>query len=351
MGFTGFLREICTYLMEMLAYCRNCPSPTPKSVLPMLALRKGHSETGLPPFVLMGFPGEDAAKTWMSLLLGLLYLASILGNGLILFITKTDQCFTEPMYLLLSMLAATDLGMALSTLPTVISVFWLDIRNINFYSCLFQLFCIHSLCSIESAILVAMAFDRFVAICNPLRYNSVLQQIVTKLGMVALIRGVCIHVPIPFLLNRLSYCANTALSHAFCYHPDVMKLACVDTTINSTYGLVLVLATYLLDSVFIVCSYGLILKTVLGTSMQAELLKALNTCVSHLCVVLLFYIPLIGLTLAHRYGRNASPLLLVMMGLVFLVVPSSLNPIVYSIKNKQIRNVLSKRFWAKRSRT
>ncbi|XP_069059485.1 olfactory receptor 51G2-like [Pleurodeles waltl] len=298
-----------------------------------------------PSFLLMGFPGEDSAKTWMSLLLCFLFLASILGNGLILLITRTDKRFTEPMYLLLSMLAATDLGMTLSTFPTVLSVFCLDIRNINFYSCLIQLFCIHSLCSIESALLVAMAFDRLVAICNPLRYNSVLQPVVDRLGMVAVIRGVCIHFPIPFLLNRLSYCANTTLSHGFCYHPDVMKLACEDTTINSTYGLVLVLATYLLDSVFIVLSYGMILKTVLGSSAQAGPLKALHTCGSHLCVVLLFYIPLIGLTLAHRYGRNASPLLLVMMGLVFLVVPSSLNPIVYSIKNKQIRNVISQRIW------
>ncbi|XP_069495683.1 olfactory receptor 51G2-like [Ambystoma mexicanum] len=306
------------------------------------------SDIHLSSFLLMGFPGDEAGRIWMSLPLGLLYLLSILGNCLILFIIRIDHQLSEPMFRLLSLLAATDLALTLSTLPTVLGVFWFQSNRITFYACLIQLYFIHSLCSMGSAILVAMAFDRYVAICNPLRYTSILDPIIAKIGLVALVRGAGIHFPIPFLLNRLPYCASNALSHPFCYHPDVMRLACADTTINSMYGLVLVLATYLLDSVFILFSYAMILKTVLSRSTQEERWKALNTCVSHLCVVLLFYSALIGLTLAHRYGKNASPLLLVLMGLAFLIVPAALNPILYSIKNKQIRSALRKRVCTKK---
>ncbi|XP_078515151.1 olfactory receptor 51G2-like [Lissotriton helveticus] len=307
------------------------------------------SSSSAPFFILMGFPGAEAEKIWLTLPLSFLYLQSILGNGLILFTIKTDSQLREPMHLLLCMLSATDLGLALSTLPTVLGVYWFDYRIINLDACLVQLFCMHSLCSVESAILVAMAYDRFIAICNPLRYASLMHPIIGKVGLVAVLRGAGIHVPIPVLLSRLPFCDNKALSHAFCYQSDVMKLACADTTINSMYGLVLVLTTYILDSSFIAFSYVMILKSVLSASRQAERTKALNTCVSHLCVVFLFYVPLYGVTLAHRYGRSSSPLLIILMGLFFLALPPALNPIVYSIKNKQIRDAIGKKVWVKKT--
>ncbi|XP_078515164.1 olfactory receptor 51G2-like [Lissotriton helveticus] len=300
-----------------------------------------------PTFLLMSFPVESAAIFWISPLLCVVYLLSIMGNGLILYIIKTDNQLIEPMYLLLSMLAATDLGLALSTSPTVLSVFWFNYRKIHFYPCMIQLFFIQTLCSMESAILVGMAFDRYVAICNPLRYNSILQPMIAKVGVVAIIRGAILMFPQPFLLKRLPYCGKDALSHAFCYHPDIMKLACADITINNKYGLFVVLSSYPFDSFFILLSYVMILKTVLSKARHTESWKALNTCISHLCVVLLFYIPLIGLTLAHRYGQKDSILLLVMMGGVFLVIPPALNPVVYSMKTKQIRNALRKQICAK----
>ncbi|XP_069495684.1 olfactory receptor 51G2-like [Ambystoma mexicanum] len=306
------------------------------------------SDIHLSSFRLMGFPGNEAGSIWMSLPLSLLYLLSILANCLILFIIRIDHQLSEPMFRLLSLLAANDLALTLSTLPTVLGVFWFQSNQIPFYACLIQLYFMHSLCSLGSAILVAMAFDRYIAICNPLRYASILHPIIAKIGLVALVRGAGIHFPIPFLLNRLPYCASNALSHAFCYQSDVMRLACADTTINSMYGLVLVLTTYLLDLVFILFSYAMIQKTVRSRATQEERWKALNTCVSHLCVVLLFYTSLFGLTLAHRYGRNGSPFLLVLMGLALFIVPPALNPKLYSIKNKQIRSALRKRVCTKK---
>ncbi|XP_069059506.1 olfactory receptor 51G2-like [Pleurodeles waltl] len=190
-----------------------------------------------------------------------------------------------------------------------------------------------------------MAFDRYVAICKPLQYVSILHPIISKIGLVALMRCLCLHFAVPFLLKILPYCDKHVLSFAFCYHTDVMKLACADTTITSTYNLVVVITTYPVDAIFILLSYIMILRNILNRTQQSERLKALNTCVSHLCVVMLFYIPLISLSLASRYGQKDSVLLRVVLGGILLVVPPAMNPMIYSIKTKQIRSALRKRFW------
>ncbi|XP_078515159.1 olfactory receptor 51G2-like [Lissotriton helveticus] len=298
--------------------------------------------------LLMGFPGADDLNNtniWMSLPLCSLYLLSISGNCLILLLIKLDKQLRDPMYLLLSMLATTDLCLTFATLPTTMSVFLFDARRIHFFACLTQLFFIHMLCAMESSILVAMAFDRYVAICKPLQYASILHPIISKIGLVALLRCFCLHFAVPFLLRILPFCDKQVLSFAFCYHTDVMKLACADTTITSTYNLVVVITTYPVDAIFILLSYIMILKNIQNRAQQGEGLKALNTCVSHLCVVMLFYIPLISLSLASRYGQKDSILLRVLLGGILLVVPPALNPMIYSIKTKQIRNALRKRFW------
>ena len=139
------------------------------------------------------------------------------------------------------------------------------------------------------------------------------------------------------MLKQLPYCRTRLLSHSYCLHPDVMKLACADTHINSVYGLFVVLSTLGVDSVLIVLSYGLILQTVLSIASKAERLKALNTCVSHICAVLLFYTPMIGLSMIHRFGRRASPSSHALLSYLHFLTPPVLNPVVYTIKTRQIR--------------
>ncbi|XP_078515156.1 olfactory receptor 51G2-like [Lissotriton helveticus] len=297
---------------------------------------------------LAGFPGADAnhINLWLSLALCFLYLLSILGNGIILFIIKVDNQLREPMYIFLSMLAINDLCLTLATLSTTLKLFFFDSRTIHFFACLTQLLFIHTLCAMESSILMAMAFDRYVAICNPLRYASILHPNISKMGMVALIRCFCLHFPMPFLLTIPPYCDKHDLSYAFCYQTDVMKLVCADPTITGAYSLAVVLTTYPIDAVLILLSYGLILKAVLSRAGQAENLKALNTCVSHICIVLLFYIPLITLTFVSRYAQKDSIPARFLLSGILLVVPPALNPIIYSIKTEQMRTSIRTKFGA-----
>ncbi|KAM7179471.1 olfactory receptor 51G2-like [Macrochelys suwanniensis] len=296
-------------------------------------------------FLLTGIPGQEDIHHWISIPFCFMYVISILGNSVILFIIKTDPSLHEPMYVFLSMLAVTDLGLSIATIPTILGIFLFNSREISFDACFAQLFFIHSLQFIESSVLLLMAFDRFVAICNPLRYSSILTlPRIAKLGFLFVLRGLAIVFPVPFLLKRFQYCRANVLSHSYCLNQEVMKLACSDITFNSIYGLVVTLLTVGLDSLLIFLSYVMILKTVLSIVSQAECLRALNTCVSHLCAVLLFYTPEIGLSVLHRFGKGSSPLLKILLGYIYLLVPPLINPIVYSVKSKHLRERIIRAF-------
>ncbi|XP_044842405.1 olfactory receptor 51G2-like [Mauremys mutica] len=289
-------------------------------------------------FLLTGIPGKEDIYLWISVPFCLMYIISIVGNSVILFIIKTDPSLHEPMYIFLSMLAITDLGLSIVTIPTILGIYLFNSREISLNACFAQLFFIHFLAKIESSVLLLMAFDRFIAICNPLRYASILTlPRIAKMGLVFVLRGVAVALPFPFLLKRFRYCRDNVLSHSYCLHQDVMKLACSDITVNTIYGMLTTVFTLGLDSVLIFLSYVMILKTVLSIASHAECLRALNTCVSHLCAVLLFYIPDIGLAVIHRFGNNSSHLFKILLGYVYLLVPPLINPIVYSVKSKHLR--------------
>ncbi|XP_076970862.1 olfactory receptor 51A4-like [Tamandua tetradactyla] len=296
-----------------------------------------------PAFLLAGIPGLEAVQIWISIPLCAMYLIALLGNCTIFFVIKITPSLHKPQYIFLSMLSATDVGLSLSTLPTVLNVFLLNHREIEFHSCLAQMFFIHIFSSMESAILLAMAFDRFVAIRNPLLYTVVLTPSrIIAIGLAALIRGAVLMIPLPILLMQLPFCKDVILSHCYCYHPDVMKLACGPVRVNIIYGLTLVLCSFGVDSMFIVISYILILKIVLGIASQDGQLKAFYTCVSHIFTVFIFYVPLIVLALIHRFGTFTSPLLHVTMSNLFLFLTPVLNPLVYSLKTKEIQLAVHK---------
>ncbi|XP_034616500.1 olfactory receptor 51G2-like [Trachemys scripta elegans] len=289
-------------------------------------------------FLLTGIPGQEDAHLWISIPFCLMYLISIVGNAVILFIIKTDRSLHEPMYIFLSMLAIADLGILIVTIPTILGIYLFNIREISLNACFTQLFFIPSLQCIESSVLLLMAFDRFIAIRDPLRYASILTlPRIIKMGLVCVLRGVAVILPLPFLLKRFRYCRTNILSHSYCVHNEVMNMACSDITVNNIYGLFTKLLTMGLDLLLIFFSYLMILKIVLNIASHSECLKALNTCVSHLCAVLLFYTPAIGLSVLHRFGKGSSPILQIILGYISMLVPPLMNPIVYSVKSKHLR--------------
>ncbi|XP_004642058.1 olfactory receptor 51B2-like [Octodon degus] len=290
------------------------------------------------PFLLTGFPDMEAAHHWISIPFFAIYVSVLVGNGTLLHLIKSDCRLQEPMYYFLAMLAVTDLTVTLTTMPTVMGVLWVNHREISHGGCFVQAYFIHSLSIVESGVLLAMAYDRFIAIRSPLRYNSILTNSrVMRIGLGVVLRGFVTIVPLIVRLYWFPYCHSHVLSHAFCLHQDVMKLACADITFNRLYPVILVALTFFLDALIIVFSYVLILKTVMGIASGEERAKALNTCVSHISCVLVFYITVIGLTFIHRFGKHAPHMVHITMSYVYFLFPPFMNPIIYSIKTKQIQ--------------
>nr|XP_003421511.1 olfactory receptor 51G2-like [Loxodonta africana] len=289
-------------------------------------------------FFLIGLPGLEALHVWLSIPLCALYLVSLAGNSLIIWVVRSEPTLHQPMYYFLSILAVTDLGLSAYTMPTMLTIYMLGLRQVAVDVCLAQLFFIHTFSIMESSVLLTMAFDCFVAIRSPLHYGTILTNTrIASLGLAMVVRSIGLHIPAPIMLKKPPYCQNRLLSHSYCLHPDVMKLACANTHINSAYGLFVVISTLGMDSVLIVLSYGLILQTVLYIASKAERMKALNTCVSHICAVLLFYIPPIAMSMIHRFGKTTSPSSPVLLSYLHYLTPPVLNPVVYTIKTKEIR--------------
>ncbi|XP_068965011.1 olfactory receptor 51F2-like isoform X2 [Petaurus breviceps papuanus] len=299
-------------------------------------------------FFLTGIPGLERFHVWLSIPFCCLYGIAVSGNSMILFVIITETSLHEPMYYFLSMLSFTDLGLCLSTLITMLGLFWFNAREISFDACIGQMFFIHGFTFMESSVLLAMAFDRFIAICNPLRYTSILTNSrIAKVGVVIVIRGTAALVPLLLLLKRLSFCHSHVLHHSYCFHPDVMKLSCSDTKVNSVFGLAIVISTAGVDSVFILFSYVLIIHSILNIASSEERKKAFSTCISHISAVAIFYIPMISLSLVHRFGKHAPPYVHTLIANVYLLIPPVMNPIIYSVKTKQIRREILKIFLRK----
>ncbi|XP_004618398.3 olfactory receptor 51V1-like [Sorex araneus] len=302
------------------------------------------SMTNFSTFRLMGFPGLEQYYPWISVPFSLVYALVFLGNCMVLHVIRTEPTLHQPMFYFLAFLSCTDLCIGLSTVHTVLGILWGISEEIHLDACISQSYFIHSLSLTESGVLLAMAFDRFTAICNPLRYNTILTNgRVIQLIVTIVMRSTLVFPPI-IRLKLFIYCHPHILSHSFCLHQDLLRLACSDIRFNSYYALALVIFTLLLDSVLILISYIFILHTVLAIASPEERLKSLQTCVSHLCAVLVFYIPIIGLTMVHRFGKHLSPLVHVLMGNIYILFPPLMNPVIYSVKTQQIRSRMKKWF-------
>ncbi|XP_076968292.1 olfactory receptor 51Q1-like [Tamandua tetradactyla] len=292
-------------------------------------------------FFLTGIPGFEASHIWISIPFCCLYTISIVGNTTILTVIHTETSLHQPMYLFLSMLALTDLGLTLTTLPTVMQLLWFNIRKISFEACFAQFFFLHGFSFMESSVLLAMSFDRYVAICRPLHYTSILTSaVIGKIGLAIICRCVLPVLLSLFLLKRLPFCGSHLLSHSYCLHQDMIRLVCADIRVNNWYGFALVLLIIVMDPLLIVLSYMLILRSVLTTASWTERFRALNNCLSHILAVLVLYLPMVSLSMTHRFAQHASPLVHVVIANIYLVVPPVMNPIIYSIKTKQIRQVI-----------
>ncbi|XP_004642180.1 putative olfactory receptor 52P1 [Octodon degus] len=288
-------------------------------------------------FTLLGIPGLESQHLWLSVPFSSMFLAVLIGNGAVLFLVVTEPTLHTPMYLLLALLMVADLISTLALMPKLLCVFWFNNREIAAKACFTQMFFIHGASVVRSALLVAMALDRFVAVCEPLRYNTILSHsLVGRLGLMALTKGVLLILPMPLLLQQLAFC-SVVIPHTYCDHMAVVKMACNHTRPNRIYGLFVILLVVGLDLLLIGFSYALILQAVIRLNSRDATFKALNTCSAHLFVIALTYAPALFSSITHRIGHHIPPHTHILLANLYLLLPSVFNPVIYGIKMKEMR--------------
>nr|XP_003465353.3 olfactory receptor 52J3-like [Cavia porcellus] len=288
-------------------------------------------------FFLIGIPGLEKIHGWLSLPFCSIYLVALMGNATILIVLKTEQSLREPMFYFLAILSTVDLALSTTSVPRTLGIFWFEAHEITFGGCVAQMFLIHTFTGMEAEVLMAMALDRYVAICAPLQYTAILtSRVLVGIGFWIVIRPALFLLPLIYLIYRLPFCHARTIAHSYCEHMGIAKLPCGNIRINAIYGL-FVVSLFLLNLVLIASSYVHILRAVFHLPSQDARGKALSTCGSHLAVLCVFYIPSVFSFLTHRFGHSIPHYVHILVANLYLVIPPVLNPIIYGVRTKQIR--------------
>ncbi|XP_077156025.1 olfactory receptor 52Z1P-like [Ranitomeya variabilis] len=290
-------------------------------------------------FLLTGIPGLEESHLLLSIPFCIMYAMDLLGNSILILVITRNETLHQPMYLFLVMLATCDILLSSTTVPKTLCIFWFNAHAITFNGCLVQTFFIHLNFVMESAILVTMAYDRYYAICHPLTYTSTLTgSFIRNIISLSLLRSVLTCTPFVFLLYRLPYEGSNVIEHTYCEHMSMAKLATADILVNVVYGLVIAASATGVDMILIVVSYVVIIRAVLRLRSTEARLKAFNTCVSHVCVIILFYFPAFFSFITHRVGHKYISLRFhILLANLYVNVPPMMNPIIYGVKTREIR--------------
>ncbi|EHA97386.1 Olfactory receptor 4C11 [Heterocephalus glaber] len=289
-------------------------------------------------FILLGLTQDPLRQKIVFLIFSIFYVGTVVGNLLIMVTIKCCQTLGSPMYFFLFHLSFADSCFSTSTAPRLL-VDAFSARKVTSYNeCMTQVFMLHFFGSLEISVLILMAIDRYVAICKPLRYPSIMSRQVCLLSIVLAWVGSFIHSTAQIILTlRLPFCGPNLIDHYCCDLQPLLKLACMDThTVNLLVGLnsgVICSSSF----VFLMISYFVILHSLRNHNAEGRK-KALSTCSSHITVVILFFGPCIFI-----YARPKTTFPMDKMVAVFYTIGTPfLNPIIYTLRNAEVKNAMRK---------
>ncbi|XP_078515220.1 olfactory receptor 56A4-like [Lissotriton helveticus] len=292
----------------------------------------------IPHFLLICFPSIQSWQHWLFIPLAFLLLIAVIPNITILEVIRREPSLHEPMYYFIGFLAVLDLVLCMATIPKILGVLSFDLQVIDLPACFFQMFTVNALVAMESATFLFMALDRYVAICHPLRYPSVINyKFTTNAFLFILLRSILVCLPYPVLAARLQYCFRNAIEHCVCTNIAVTSLACSDRTINAVYQLAIAFGILGSDFVFICLSYCLIIRVVINIRLKGAATKALSTCSSHFILISFFYTLLLVLIFTNKMERVIVPDVPILLNVLHFIIPPALNPIVYGLRTKEMR--------------
>ncbi|XP_075048561.1 olfactory receptor 6N2-like [Mixophyes fleayi] len=292
-------------------------------------------------FIIIGFPDFNGAQGLLFLLLSIIYIFTLSGNFAIINLICAHHQLHVPLYLFVAVLSFVEIWYTTVTIPKMLTNL-LNEKSISYIACLLQIYCFHCLGTAETFLLTAMAFDRYMAICNPLRYPSIMT-VACCFQLAACCWVVGFFGPLTqiILLCRLSFCGSNKIEHIFCDFAPLIKLACSDTSLNVTVNFTI--NSFLLFIAFtcIILSYLKIIFAVLKIRTIEGRKKAVSTCGAHLTVVLLFFSSVSFMYV--RLTKNTSVNYDRVMAAIYSVLTPMCNPIIYSLRNREIRELFKKK--------
>ncbi|XP_013827413.2 PREDICTED: olfactory receptor 1E2-like [Capra hircus] len=308
----------------------------------------GRNETTVSEFLLLGLPIKSEHQNLFYALFLAMYVTTTLGNLLILVLICLDPHLHTPMYLFLSNLSFSDLCFSSVTMPKLLQNMQSQDPSIPYAGCLTQMYFFLFFADLEDFLLVAMAYDHYVAICFPLHYTAIMGPrlclFLVVLPWILTTFHAMLHT---LLMARLHFCEDNVIPHFFCDSSALLKLSCSDTRVNELViffvgGLIIVIPFLL-----IIMSYARIVSSILKVPSAKGICKAFSTCGSHLTVVSLFYGTIIGLYLCP--SANNSAVKETVMSMMYTVVAPMLNPFIYSLRNRDMKGALRRVFCKKKN--
>ncbi|XP_061444767.1 olfactory receptor 4E2-like [Rhineura floridana] len=298
----------------------------------------GQNYTTVTHFVFLGLTSNRGLELTLFVIFSIVYLLILAGNVLIIVTVASDRCLHTPMYFFLGNLSFIDICHSSVTAPKMILDFLFVQKTISFGGCVAQLFFLHLSACAEIFLLTIMAYDRYIAICHPLQYMSLMSLKICAWLVGALWVGAMIHSLVQTVLTiRLPYCGPNVIDSFFCDVPPVIKLACTDTYFT---GVLIVSNSGMISLVCflaLLASYVVILISLRGRTAEGRR-KALSTCASHLLVVALFLGPCIVLYTRPATSFSAEKVVAVF----YTVVTPMLNPVIYTLRNEEVKNAMKK---------
>ncbi|KAM9119061.1 olfactory receptor 14A16-like [Pangshura tecta] len=299
------------------------------------------NQTIVTEFLLLGFSDMREEQILHFLVFLVIYLAALVGNLLLITVIALDQHLHTPMYFFLGNLSFLDLCYISVTVPKSMADSVTNNRLISFYGCVIQVFLVVTFAGAELAFLTVMAYDRYIAICHPLHYKVIMNrgacaQMAVSSWIISMICSVLQTVN----TFRLHFCRSNLIAQFFCDIPQLLKISCSDTYANVIILIVLVSLGDVVCFVFIIVSYIHIFSAVMRIPSEQGRYKVFSTCIPHLVVFCLF---ISTASFTYMRPRSMSSTSVDLMAAVFYcVVPPLMNPIIYSLRNKEIKQSLWK---------
>ncbi|KAM5186050.1 olfactory receptor 1S1-like [Callospermophilus lateralis] len=299
------------------------------------------NHTTISEFILLGLSNKAEQQNLLFVLFLGMYLIIVLGNGLIILAVGLDSYLHTPMYLFLANLSFADISSTSTSVPKMLMNIQTKSQSISYESCITQMYFSIVFVVIDNFLLGVMAYDRFVAICHPLTYTTIMHsRLCVLLTVIPWFLSNMVALTHTLLLTRLVFCDSNALPHFFCDLAPLLKLSCTDTMVNELVLFIVGLSVISFPFALIFFSYACIVKAVLRISSAEGKWKAFSTCSSHLTVVLLFYGTIVGV---YFFPSSTHPEDTDKIGAVlFTVVTPMMNPFIYSLRNKDMKGTLRK---------